>query len=452
MSRIVDQVPDPKLHIKTLMRIGYTLNSAISDIIDNSLSAECKNIDIVVPPGQQEPLISIVDDGFGMTPEELIQSMKIGSKDPDLERRKGDLGRFGSGMKTASFSQAKRLTVVTKKIGYPLIAARWDVDKVVETNSWCLEVFEENEVSEIDGILLTKESKQGTQILWSNLTCLDRSSHARDHDIEMATYMSDLKKYLALYFHRFMEGKNKVKFHLNNLQIESIDPFMSSSPGYQEGRSEKLRCKGGKIVIKTHVLPHFNRMTTLQLKKMGGADGISQNQGLYIYREKRLINAGGWHGLVKNSQLGALARVQVDIPSALDNEWSTDVKKSSLQLPSRIKRELRKFLSDPVKRSKQVYRYRGKEDKANSLWKIIEDENDGTIMYHFDPNNEELINLISLCDKNLTKKLIQYLKKLSTSLPINHIYEKMSESPRDIDQEAINFELIDSILNKVLQG
>ena len=136
MGRIINKSPSPKLHIKTLMRIGYTFNSAISDIVDNSITAKCKRIDISTQPGMQSPSISIVDDGIGMTPNELFDYMQIGCKDPDLERTQGDLGRFGSGMKTASFSQARELTVITKKKGYPLVAARWDIDKIEETNQW----------------------------------------------------------------------------------------------------------------------------------------------------------------------------------------------------------------------------------------------------------------------------------------------------------------------------
>jgi hypothetical protein len=447
MSKFVDMSPDPKSHVKTLMRIGYTMSSAVADILDNSITAGSKRVDIYSPPGLDEPLISILDDGCGMGTDELIQNMQIGCKDPSLERGDGDLGRFGSGMKTASFSQARRLTVVSKKEGSEAIAAVWDIDKIEETNSWCLEVLSAKEISSINGIKIDSSTTQGTQVIWENLACLQRGSHALDPDIELATRLSTLREYLALHFHRFMDGKNKVSFYLNRNKILPIDPFMSKSDGYQEGRSEKLRCKGGHIRIQTHVLPHFNKMDNDAMKGLGGANGITQNQGLYIYRERRLINAGGWLGLAKNSQLGALARVQVDVPSSIDNEWSTDVKKSSLQLPLRVKKELRKFLSDPITRSKRTHAYRGSVDKANKFWKVCEDENEGTVTYQIDTDNVDLIELLHECNRGLSTELIQYLKELSTHLPINHIYEKMSESPRDIDQGLIDF---DQMLHELL--
>ncbi|MEH6639257.1 MAG: ATP-binding protein [Porticoccaceae bacterium] len=452
MPRIVDQSPDPKSHVKTLMRIGYTVNSAVADVIDNSIAAGAQNIEIYAPPGMDDPRISILDDGWGMDLNELIQNMRIGCKDPSLEREKGDLGRFGSGMKTASFSQARQLTVISKKKNHPLVAARWDIDKIEETNTWCLEVFESHEIPDISGIRLDSSVGSGTQILWSKLTCLDTGSHALDQDAELALRLSELRSYLALHFHRFMSGKNKRVFRLNNMIIEPIDPFMTGAAGYQEGRSEKLRCKGGHIVIKTHVLPHFKNMDAELLDDLGGADGITQKQGLYIYREERLISAGGWLGMARNSQLGALARVQVDIPSSLDNSWSTDVKKASLQMPPRVKRGLRKFLADPIKRSKTVHTYRGKVDTANKFWKICENENTKVITYQIDPGNQLLGSLMQKCDKDERLILISYLKELAQKLPINHIYEKMSERPKDINQGEAEMEALEALLDRVFKG
>ena len=452
MPRVIDHSPSPKSHIKTLMRIGYTLNSAVADVIDNSITAGAKNIEVYAPPGMDDPIISILDDGCGMDLDELTENMRIGCKDPEEERQQGDLGRFGSDMKTASFSQARQLTVVTRKEGQPLVAARWDIDKVEKSDSWCLEIFHDDEVVEIEGLSENFLEVSGTQIIWRKLTCLEKGSHAQDHDLELARRLAELKAYIALHFHRFMSGSNKRSFRLNNTVIEPVDPFMTGEKGYQEGPSEKLRCKGGHIIIQTHVLPHFKNMNPVRLEELGGADGISQGQGLYIYREKRLISAGGWLGMARNSQLGALARVQLDIPSSLDNDWSTDVKKASLQMPPRVKRELKKFLADPVKRSRRIHKYRGKLDTANKFWKINEDENTGVITYQIDSGNNILSALVEKCNVVNRRLLVDYLKQLATSLPINHIYEKMSERPRDVNQEEIDMAALEAMVDKVFKN
>jgi hypothetical protein len=451
MSHFSDASPDPKSHIKTLMRIGYTMPSAVSDILDNSITANAKNIEIHSLPSLQESNISILDDGDGMSPKELIHNMRIGCKDPSDERFRGDLGRFGSGMKTASFSQARRLTVISKKEGEPVCAAVWDIDRIESENTWCLEILDQDEIESHPLLLLSSTSKCGTQVIWEKLSCLNKTNHSLDDQTILASTLSDLGDYISLHFHKFMDGKNKRNFTINNAQLQGIDPFMTKSSGYQEGRSEKLRCKGGHIEINTHVLPHFKRMESTPLKRLGGANGIVQNQGLYIYRENRLINAGGWLGLAKTSQLGALARVEVNVPSSLDQEWSTDVKKASLQLPPRIKKELRKFLSDPIKRSKRVYTYRGKQDQANKYWNIKENENDKIISYQISSENDSLTDLFRGASKEQKSQLIKYLGQLAENLPLNHIYQKMSESPREIDQENVTDALLESIMSRVFE-
>jgi hypothetical protein len=451
MSHFTDASPDPKSHIKTLMKIGYTMPSAVSDILDNSLTANAKNIEIHSLPGLQEPNISILDDGDGMSPDELIDNMKIGCKDPGDERLRGDLGRFGSGMKTASFSQARKLTVISKKEGSPICAAIWDIDRIDTENTWCLEILEESEVKAHPLLLIDSQKAHGTQVIWEKLACINKTNHSLDDETIMSSHLSELVGYISLHFHKFMEGKNKRTFSINGRQLQGIDPFMTRSPGYQEGRSEKLRCKGGYIEINTHVLPHFKRMEVYPLKRLGGVNGIVQNQGLYIYRENRLINAGGWLGLAKTSQLGALARVEVNVPSSLDQEWSTDVKKASLQLPPRIKKQLRKFLSDPIKRSKRVYTYRGKQDQANKYWNIQENENDKTISYQISAENDLLTGIFQIIPKEQKSELIKYLGQLAENLPLNHIYQKMSESPREIDQESVTDALLEAIMNRVFE-
>lgn len=451
MSHFVDTSPDPKSHIKTLMRIGYTMPSAVSDILDNSITANASKIGIFSLPGLHEPNISILDDGDGMSPDELIKNMKIGCKDPSDERYRGDLGRFGSGMKTASFSQARKLTIISKKEGEKICSAVWDIDRIEKENAWCLEILDEHEIKSHPQLLLDYKNETGTQVIWEKLTCLNKTNHSLDDETIMASNLSDLGDYISLHFHKFMDGKNKIYFSINNRQLKSIDPFMTRAAGYQEGRTEKLRCKGGYIEINTHVLPHFNRMKAKPLERLGGANGIVQNQGLYIYRENRLINAGGWLGLAKTSQLGALARVEVNVPSSLDQEWATDVKKSSLQLPPRIKKELRKFLSDPIKRSKRVYRYRGKQDEANKYWNIHENENEKTISYQISSENEILASICKVITKEQQSQLIKYLGKLAENLPLNHIYQKMSESPREIDQDNVTDALLEAIISRVFE-
>jgi len=446
MAKIVQASPSPALEIKTLMRIGYNFNSAIADILDNSITAGASQIFIEALPGATCPVVTIVDNGKGMTKSELINSMRLSCKDAEESREDGDLGRFGSGMKTASFSQARNLTVISKSKGRNLCGATWDIDLIEKNNSWDLQVLNEGEInqilpSELDGF------ESGTAVVWRNLQSFKETDHTVTTDQMIADAMMNAKKHIATYFHRFMKGSKQIKFVINSEKIKPIDPFLTREIGYQEGPQAKLRCRGGYITIKTHVLPSFAKMSKAALSSLGGTSKVLSGQGLYIYREKRLIVAGGWMGIRPSTNVDALARVQVDIPSSLDKDWSTDVKKETLQLPQKVKAELRKYLSDPVKRSRSVYKYKGKKEEDSQFWYVIKDDNSGKITYSINADNEDLKEILSNSNAEIRKKLLRYLLDLTAQVPTASIYSTMSTVPQNLSKKLDN---IDEIMAQIL--
>jgi hypothetical protein len=451
MPTVLNGSPSPRAHIKTLMKIGYDFCTAISDILDNSVSADSSRIEISSPPGMTSPYLTITDDGFGMREDELINNMKIGCKDPSDSRNNDDLGRFGSGMKTASFSQARKLIVLSKTKETSIAGACWDIDRIIDEDLWCLEKLDKDDISKLEDDGIVKIGHHGTQIIWQKLTCHQQGLHSVDFDMQIASLLTKAEKHISLHFHRFMKGNKNINFLINNKNIEATDPFMTSVSGYQEGRFEKFRCKGGYIEIKTHVLPSFNRMKKVDMDAQGGAAEIAQKQGLYIYRNKRLINAGGWLDLSKNHQLSALARVQIDIPAALDEEWSTDVKKATLQLPPRVKRDLKKYLSDPIKRSRKVHISKGKKSAANTFWKICNNEDEKKITYEVHPDNKQLAELIYKLSPNLRPSLVAYLLSLSRELPLQHIYTTLADRPLDVNQQNIEGIDIENLMSAFME-
>ena len=406
-----DMSPEPKSHIKTLMRIGYDFNSAIADIIDNSITAKAKKINIICPPETDNPFLTIVDNGIGMEPEELIQNMRIGCKDPNQKRDAGDLGRFGSGMKTASFSHARRLTVISHKKGKKIAAACWDIDEIEEKNAWCLRELNEKDIKDLEHLDKELIKGVGTQLIWEKIKKFEETDHNNSKN-SIETSMVDLNKYLALHFHKFLQGPNKINIYVQKLQVEPVDPFLTTKKGYQEGPTDETFVKGGKLQIKSHTLPHHSNLTQSEIDSIGGMEEIYKGQGLYIYRENRLIIAGGWMGLSRTYQLGKLARIEINIPSGLDDDWSTDVKKSSLQLPQKIKNRLKNLIQQPIKKSKRTYNFRGKKEEAGEYWKIIETRDKNTI-YQIDTGNNELIKIAKETPKKKYFKLKRIFKKSS---------------------------------------
>ena len=227
MSRIVEAPPNVVGELKTLMKIGYTLETSIADIIDNSIAAKAKKIEIEIPYSTEngEPFISIKDDGKGMTEKELISNMVIGCKDPDDERETGDLGRFGSGMKTASFSQARKLTVITKSKGQKLHGAVWDIDRIIKDNKWNLEVLSTKEVLEIEHLNLSSKDESGTQIIWEKLERYSQEKDQRNNGVAriLTDDINKIKDSISLLFHRYIkvekEDKNDKKYKIKQKSI-----------------------------------------------------------------------------------------------------------------------------------------------------------------------------------------------------------------------------------------
>ena len=105
--RTVRTAPKAAMLIESMRDIGYTLETAIADIVDNSITAGAGTIDLFADTTASDVKIAILDDGGGMDESTLFEAMRIGSRNPLDERDPYDLGRFGLGLKTASFSSVE---------------------------------------------------------------------------------------------------------------------------------------------------------------------------------------------------------------------------------------------------------------------------------------------------------------------------------------------------------
>lgn len=434
MPKPVDGTPSPKSLIKTLMRVGYDFNMAVGDIVDNSISADAKNIRIFTALDPQNPTFSIYDDGWGMSEKELYENMKLAAKDPSLERDENDLGRFGSGMKTASFSQARKLIVISKKKGSKICGAYWDIDEIESSDSWeVLMGLNEREINSIDGFDKDILSETGTVIIWHKIISFRETQHTSLENI-IANTIDSMSRYLSLHFHKFMQSNDKVSFFVNQRKLSPINPFIKGK-GSMDLTPEIIRGKKGNVEIKPHVLPHPQYLSQSQIDKLGGIDAIYKNQGLYIYRANRLIIAGGWMGLSSRNILGNLARVEVNIPASLDDEWSTDVKKSSLQLPLMVQRKLKQICQRPIHISRGEHTHRGKKEEVNEYWFINENKQDNTTKYEVHLKNNELIEIAEKMTQTNRIKLKEFLRNLSKYLPVHHIFSRIGKSPKSVNQE-----------------
>ena len=425
----MDASPRASSHLKTLQRVGHTLNTAISDIIDNSITAKATLIKIHFD--FSNTAIRVEDNGIGMKKYELNENMIIGCKDPLEKRDKNDLGRFGSGMKMASFSQAHKLIVLSKEKNEDLNGILYDVDEIYKTDKWQMHQLENKEINDY---YFDQDTESGTLVIWENLIKYKNLSKSEIEN-DFGADANSLIKHLALHFHKFISGPKSIKILVNNIAVDPIDPFFKNNKGYQEGPIEQHYTLGGKIIIKTHIIPHHDYMTKSEIENHGGLEKIEEGQGIYVYREKRLILYGGWMGLKPRFSIAKLARVEVEVQSSLDHEWSTDVKKSEMQFPSKAKRLIKHLISQPIERSKKEYVYRGKKEENNKFWFLRNNERTADLTYLADPKNSQLNNIFQDLTNEKRLEILEYLKELSKSLPLNSIHEKMSSNAKQIRQD-----------------
>jgi Histidine kinase-, DNA gyrase B-, and HSP90-like ATPase len=353
--------PNAAAMIESMRAVGYTPQAAVADLIDNSLSAAAKNVWLTLFWDGASSYIAIRDDGHGMSEEELTNAMRLGSRSPLEEREAGDLGRFGLGLKTASFSQCRRLTVCSKRSGEAASVRRWDLDYVNETEEWrLLKEAAPGSGRRLDGLALLGS---GTVVLWEDMDRLveqapvdDERAQRRFLDLARA-----VEKHLAMVFHRFLEGRSELNVWINDVKIEPWDPFLSKEPATQRLAEEFLILDDTRVPVRPFVLPHHSKLLPEIHREAAGPSGWNAQQGFYIYRNRRLLVPGDWLRLgFQKEEHCKLARIQVDLPNSLDSEWNIDVKKSTARPPGPTRDDLRRIATITRQRASEIYRHRGK--------------------------------------------------------------------------------------------
>lgn len=353
--------PDPAALVESLRAFGYTTSTAIADLIDNSITARARNVWVQFFWDGAESWIRIDDDGTGMTERELIAAMRPGSRSPRDEREPQDLGRFGLGLKSASFSQCRLLTVRTRSNG--VVATRaWDLDEVVRTGEWRLQWNLPNATERV----LEKVAQQvSTSVLWEQMDRVVDARHvgdARAHE-QFLALQADVEHHLAMTFHRFMQRSTKrLRIWMNGQPVDAWDPFLIDESATQVLPVDPVAYRGLRIPIQPYVLPHHSKITKSTHQRASGPRGWNAHQGFYVYRNQRLLLPGDWLGLpFQKEEHYKLARIQVDLPNSMDDAWHIDVKKAVARPPGALRPDLARIAKATREVASGVYRFRGKQ-------------------------------------------------------------------------------------------
>lgn len=425
--------PLPSALLESLRSIGYNIETALADLVDNSITAEAERISVRYLWNNGKPWIAVCDDGLGMNKKELIEAMRLGSKNPKETRKSHDLGRFGLGLKTASFSQCRQLVVISLKEG-DLIGCKWDLDDVEDENSlnWEATLLKKDDIScdkELSFLLnkYLKNQKTGTIVLWRKLDSELGDPMSPAGEARFSSNMDFAKKHLELVFHRFLSNTLKRKrlfINFNDTMLVPFDPFGTPVPARQELPQEKIVIDGKSIIVQPYVLPHFTKAASVtDYQRLAGEEGYLQNQGFYVYRNHRLIIKATWFRLISKDELNKLIRIRVDIPNSLDHLWRIDIKKSQASPPEPVRRELKRIIQRIAGSGRIVFTNRAtriQNRKIVPVWnrEII----DGRIRYAINEDHPMIMGLYKLISNSTADCLRAWFELVNSTFPYDMYY------------------------------
>ena len=361
-------LPDPERIVTGLRDTGYNFNTAIADIVDNSIAAKATKINIVVDLDPSMKLkVFIADNGIGMDMDGLKNAMKYGSKE---RTEKNSLGKFGLGLKTASTAFCRQFSLISRTAELQeLCKVQWDLDYIAKTGSWMLQfpVIEEDEQEMLEQ---TAGQGSGTLLVWDKIDRMMKDYKTFKNAAKgLRKILDDLRFHLSMVFQRYLdENDNRasnVQISVNTQELEPWDPFCLKEAMTDTVQSEDVPVElpdGKQAVfhISAHIIPRKGEYSSIEAEK--SARGSNDFQGIYVYRENRLIHSGDWFGFLKKEPHCSLLRVDFSFDYRMDELLSVDIKKSRILLIGELASYIMNFLGAPRREAEKRYR-----DKENHL-------------------------------------------------------------------------------------
>ena len=458
MSKGRRHVPKAATLMGSLRSMGYSFESAVCDVIDNSISAHAQNIHVYFPKDPLDDLaLGILDDGEGMNEETLLEAMRYGCLSAEEDRSEDDLGRFGLGLKSASLSQCRRLTVVSYGDSKPK-GFTWDYSYIVKTQDWMIQELNKHEINSLPYIKNLKRQQKGTLVIWQDFDVLSKSSGGQVYSTLMGL-RSSLEGAIALIFHRYLSsiGNSRLHIYINELDITPLDPFLEQHPKTTQKKEFTLDIKDSSgnerlIHVRPFILPFATELSEKDKKLLGGIENLRSKQGFYIYRNKRLIIWGTWFGMKQRAELTKNVRIRVDIPNSLDDIWSIDIKKQNASIPKQILHRLKKAVEEALDFSVRQQSYRGRTKKVDENIDYIWDRKEGRNNTFFYQINREskLYQFVrdKVSDEDYTY-MEMLLVEIEKNIPIQQLYiDKSNESITKF--EETDEERLDDVYQKAV--
>ena len=356
---------------ESLRDIGYDFPSAVADIVDNSVMAGATHVDVLVEFAGEDSYVAISDDGDGMTGNGLIEALRFGSR---RAYGRSDLGRYGLGLKTASLSQCRSVTVVTRLRTSPgnVTVRTLDLDRIAEWDEWL--VFEPLLTQpSIDRSVERLKSEPGTVVIWRKL---DRVLPEKRPDGGWArrrldSLASKTVEHLGIVFHRYLEGANgrELVISVNGQKVKPWNPFAPSEPTNELPLQRYELSVGdvsGTVALQRFVLPARDEFSSHEeFERYSGPMNWNRQQGIYIYRADRLVQWGGWNGIRGIDEHTKLARASLEFDTDLDPVFNINVAKMRVTLPPQIRQMMDRAINELCAYADDRYRKASRRTAAD---------------------------------------------------------------------------------------
>jgi hypothetical protein len=347
----------------SLRDIGYDFSAAVADLVDNSITAGATQVNVFIEFEGENSRVLIADNGRGMTVNGLTEAMRFGSR---RAYGRGDLGRYGLGLKTASLSQGRSLTVVTRKEGVrrSILTRQLDLDLVIEFDDWL--IIDPERTTVIDRARNLLEDGSGTVVIWEKLDRVVPSRNATGGWARrrFETIADKASEHLSVVFHRFLAGEAKagaVVITVNGKKIDAWDPFARSERLTKELAEEIFEIQHGEltgaVTLRRYVLPGRDQFSShAEFERLSGPLKWNRQQGLYTYRADRLVQWGGWFGIRGIDEHTKLARASIDFDTDLDAAFNINVAKMRVAIPAQLRQMIERPINEMCSIADEVYR------------------------------------------------------------------------------------------------
>jgi hypothetical protein len=300
---------------------SHTLEAALAELVDNSIDASASHalIRFMQHAGRLTQLL-VVDDGRGMDEAEIDIAMTVGG---EREYAADSIGRFGFGLKAASFSQADELTVLSRKVGGAAVGRRWRLEQA-KADFTCEVVDSSFANTSLDTEWDLPPATSGTIVRWDAVRGFPAVASGTEVDRFLHAAFARIRTHLGLIYNRLLQ-RQRVRIYIDvqdvveglgqRVEIAPLDPLGYPRTGVA-GWPKPLQIDAGDaqgVALDCHIWP--GRSTLEQFRLDGN---LIARQGIYVYYNDRLIQRGGWNGLVHADKRLNLARASVDIAGDID--------------------------------------------------------------------------------------------------------------------------------------